>query len=148
MKNFWREIYVFDYSNGDKRRTEQVRNADFDDFFRKKRFSESFGPHAQFKELAAMVSIPNELRAFAIQRKKFGRTLKIDYDDEDYSTDATDIDITSPTHEMDVASPPLTPLSRSRSNTSASDRPSLDESKSSAGTSFSFLPTVIIFKVI
>ncbi|CAG5111395.1 Oidioi.mRNA.OKI2018_I69.chr2.g5709.t3.cds [Oikopleura dioica] len=139
MKNFWREIYVFDYSNGDKRRTAQVRSADFDDFFRKKRFSESFGPHAQFKELAAMVSIPNEHRPFAIQRKKFGRILKIDYDDEDYSTDATDIDPTSPSHDMEVATPPLTPSSRSRSNTSASERPSFDETKSSSGLDISQL---------
>ena len=77
LRKLWEEIYIFDYSGGDKQRQNHLETAKYAEFFRKKRFE--CGLYSELQKLLQLKELNPKLRAKQIQRSSYGKSLKIDY---------------------------------------------------------------------
>ncbi|CAG5111618.1 Oidioi.mRNA.OKI2018_I69.chr2.g5904.t1.cds [Oikopleura dioica] len=76
-RSFWKEIFLFNYSGGDRNRsTAQARDSEFDEFLDFKRFSDGSGPHTYLKKLLEYRKLPKEERWKKLKLADFAGALQ------------------------------------------------------------------------
>ena len=90
LKSLWFEIYIFDHSDGNKKRFRDFRRETYDVYFRNQRFDD--GPLTESERLLKWKTLDFSERIKKISNTELGKALAIVFDDFISSGDETDDD--------------------------------------------------------